>query len=156
MLISSPSTRVPHQLCLCSPSIQVFPPSKQKDIMAPLCAHGDLTAMMMSFSRAPLAASHVRQVSLVIALHHRPQSGSLCLTQPSYTNIMRKYWTNHIFITSLTFPRIFSWCAAKLLMLICAFKCLNKNATHKENVMKLQLVHITIWGLCHVQMWQRH
>lgn len=66
-----------------------FPPSKQEDIMAPLCAHGDLTVMMMSFSRAPLAASHVRQVSLVIALHHRPQSDSLCLTQRSYTNIMQ-------------------------------------------------------------------
>lgn len=48
--------------------------------MAPPCAHGDLTVMMMSFSKAPLAARQVRQVSLVNALHHRPQSDSLRLT----------------------------------------------------------------------------
>lgn len=105
-----------------------FPPSKQRDSMAPLCAHGDLIVMMMSLSKVPLPAS--RPDKRVLSL--------LCigLSQPS------SVWHNTATLTSsniqiLNYPQFHYFTQfsvnifLKLLMLICVFKC--QYATNKDS-----------------------
>lgn len=134
-----------------------FPPSKQMDIMARLCAHGDLTALVMSCSKAPLDAAHGRQVSLVIARHHGPQSDSLCLTQHSYTNIMQYKNIELITVTWLHqlfreyFPDVLGSCWCSFVRSSVLIRC---NIQRKSN---RSFLHTMVgWSLSCVQMWQHH
>lgn len=97
--------------------------------MVPLCAHGDLTVMMMSFMS--VSAWQVRPVGAV----RRPPS-SFWHKAATLTSCKTKISSANIFITSLSFPWIISWWAMKLLTFICESKSHTENSqtrVHKCN-----------------------